>query len=540
MDAIINQPHIAASRIKLRSSVLTAGRCRLILIALLALGFFSHLRYLTHDCPIDLAGDEAQYWDWSRQLDLSYYSKGPLVAYIIRASCHFLGETMLGVRFPALLLGMATTIVTYVLTARLFRSERLALGAVGLYYVVPMFVAGSVLMTIDPPFYFCWAAATLCAVLALFENRKWAWIGVGVFVGVGFLAKYAMFLWFAGLLIYMLLDPRRRERLLNAGPWISLFVATLFTIPVIIWNHHHNWVSLKHVAHQTGASGGGILKGNFFEFIGSQIGVLGLISIFMIGAIVSAFRQRRDAPFADQRRFLLVIGLSFFAFVSLSSLLAKAQVNWPAPAYFTLMILTAHFIATRMEVAERWRRWRGWFYATVIVGLVLSPLVHDVSMIFPLLKHTKISPASIDFMAKLRGWKILGDRVTIERDGLDDAGAFVLCDDYMQTAEMAFYVKGQPRTYYAGSYYISDPKRFTQYDMWPDRSLANNQLLLGHNAIYVGKGGELPTEIANAFARVKRLEAIPVIARGATVHTFKIWRCYNFRGMKRAPGMESF
>src|SRR5690242_19866156 len=65
---------------------LTPARCRLLLAIVLLLGFLGHLRYLTHDCPVDLSGDEAHYWDWSRQLDLSYYSKGPLVAWIIRAS----------------------------------------------------------------------------------------------------------------------------------------------------------------------------------------------------------------------------------------------------------------------------------------------------------------------------------------------------------------------------------------------------------------------------------------------------------------------
>src|SRR4051794_41194416 len=81
---------------------LTPWRCRVIFAALLVFGFVSHLRYLTHDCPIDLSGDEAHYWDWSRQLDLSYYSKGPLVAYLIRASCAAFGaDTMPAVRLPA-------------------------------------------------------------------------------------------------------------------------------------------------------------------------------------------------------------------------------------------------------------------------------------------------------------------------------------------------------------------------------------------------------------------------------------------------------
>src|SRR4029434_6896258 len=70
----------------------TPARARIILACLLGLGFLAHLNYLINNCPLDLSGDEAHYWDWSRQLDLSYYSKGPLVAYIIRASCAVVGD----------------------------------------------------------------------------------------------------------------------------------------------------------------------------------------------------------------------------------------------------------------------------------------------------------------------------------------------------------------------------------------------------------------------------------------------------------------
>src|SRR4051794_19909090 len=119
---------------------LTPGRCRLIVAAVLLLGFLGHLRYLTHDCPVDLSGDEAHYWDWSRKLDLSYYSKGPLVAYIIRASCTLVGrDVMWAVRLPALILAIGTGLVTYLLALKLFKSDRVALGAVLLNASVPMF-----------------------------------------------------------------------------------------------------------------------------------------------------------------------------------------------------------------------------------------------------------------------------------------------------------------------------------------------------------------------------------------------------------------
>src|SRR6202007_2711628 len=71
------------------------------------------LAYLAYGCPLDLAPDEAHYWDWSRNPDWSYYSKGPLVAYLIRAGCavaaplsvQLTGSEMLAVRLPAVLCG---------------------------------------------------------------------------------------------------------------------------------------------------------------------------------------------------------------------------------------------------------------------------------------------------------------------------------------------------------------------------------------------------------------------------------------------------
>ena len=57
------------------------GSAMLVVLAVALL----RVAYLAWTCPLDLAPDEAHYWDWSRHLDWSYYSKGPLVAWLIRA-----------------------------------------------------------------------------------------------------------------------------------------------------------------------------------------------------------------------------------------------------------------------------------------------------------------------------------------------------------------------------------------------------------------------------------------------------------------------
>src|SRR5713226_9840134 len=103
------------------------------------------IAYLVYHCPLDLAPDEAHYWDWSRHLDWSYYSKGPLVAYLIHAGCALVGPwsqqltatDMLAVRLPAVICGGLLLLSLYVLTTQVYGRERLALAVVAVALTSP-------------------------------------------------------------------------------------------------------------------------------------------------------------------------------------------------------------------------------------------------------------------------------------------------------------------------------------------------------------------------------------------------------------------
>src|SRR5687768_10768613 len=118
-----------------RMNVTSPWRYRVAALALILVAACLRIWYLAADCPLDLAPDEAHYWDWSRHLDWSYYSKGPLVAWLIRASCWLLGpwsasvagSEMLAVRMPAVVCGSLLLGGLYVLTVQTLRSERTAL-----------------------------------------------------------------------------------------------------------------------------------------------------------------------------------------------------------------------------------------------------------------------------------------------------------------------------------------------------------------------------------------------------------------------------
>src|SRR5947209_1632486 len=146
-----------------------------------------HVAYLVRDCPLDLAPDEAHYWDWSRHLDWSYYSKGPLVAWLIRASCAIFGEwseqhtgsLMFAIRLPAVVCGSLLLVSLYILTVQVFARPRLGLAVVSGALTLPTIAAGSTLMTIDSPYTCCWGWALVLAHRAVFTRSGWAWEATG-------------------------------------------------------------------------------------------------------------------------------------------------------------------------------------------------------------------------------------------------------------------------------------------------------------------------------------------------------------------------
>jgi hypothetical protein len=520
-------------------ALLTPFRCRLIFVLLMVLNFYGSWRYLTHHCPIDLSGDEAQYWGWSRHPDLCYYSKGPMVAYIIRASCHFLGDTMPAVRLPALLFAIGTSVCTYWLTRKLFGSDRLALGAVLIGGIVPMYAAGGMLMTIDPPLFFFWALATCLASVAIFDGKRWAWPAAGIVAGLGVLTKYAMLLWPPFVLLFLIVDPVSRAKLGSAGPWVMTIISLVFLTPVMIWNARHGWVSFQHVATQTS---GGFGHGDLFPFLAAQVAVINpALAALMLAAVVYAMFL--NDPRRQSLQFLVCIGGFMFLACLLDSAVAKVQVNWPAPAYFTLMILTAYFIAAMWDVA------RGWFIAALVFGIAMQPVVRDMTMLYPLAgwldRHHPRKPRegtpqswvhSLDAEYKFRG---IADPFAKSVDAelaKMPAGSFVLCEAYEDASEMEFYLQGHPKTYFAGSYWTAPfpiRRRWTQFDIWPDRSL-DQPALIGHDAIYIGFAGYAP--LKQSFASMEKLPDIVVTVNGMQVQRFAVWKCLGFTGMHRPGG----
>ncbi len=246
---------------------------------------------LVHIGNVGLMPDEAYYHEWSQRLDWWYFSKGPGIAFIMRIGTALFGHTEFGVRFFAPIFGLATTLLMHWLAKRIY-DARVAFWTVIVMSVSPIFNAGALLMTIDAPSIFFWAAS-LCTIWLALEKSpafSWWWVFTGLLTGLGFLCKMTNAAFFASVLLLIVMTPRYRGELISRGFWSMLLVFLPFLIPFVTWNSARGWPTTTHLAARGGldAPWWDFDFTAFGEFVAFQFGVYSPFIFFtMMMALVA-------------------------------------------------------------------------------------------------------------------------------------------------------------------------------------------------------------------------------------------------------------
>ena len=173
--------------------------------------------------PADLYPDEAQYWFWAQHPAFGYYSKPPLVAWLIALTTGVFGDSEFAIRLSAPLLHAGVAAFVYGVGSRLY-DARIGLWSALAYASLPGASVSAFIISTDAPLLLCWAAALYAFIRARNEAGWGWWIAVGVACGLGLLAKYAMSYWMLSALGYVLAlrDERRHLRPLRAALGIGL------------------------------------------------------------------------------------------------------------------------------------------------------------------------------------------------------------------------------------------------------------------------------------------------------------------------------
>ncbi len=529
------------------------------LIANFALVFLTVAR-LFLSATMELSPDESYYYLWSQRLDWAYYSKGPGVALAIKLGTLLFGPTELGVRLLSPFLALGTSLLIFWLTNRLYGLTA-GLWATVLVNSLPIFNVGATVMTIDPLSIFFWVAALCAFWLALERAHKLSgwWLVSGLLVGAGFLCKYTNAFQILSMLLVLLVVRRHRPHLWRGGVFLLLIGFSPGLIPPLLWNVSHAWVTANHLLDRGGLTNSAGWQP--FDILTYLLMHFGVYSPFIfLGMTIAAGAAIKAARNHFRPLFLLCFAAPIILFYFGLSLKQVGEVNWTAPGFVTLGILTAGYWSERISLSVAAQRWS---FAAVILslGMTVALLCSD------LLRSAGVPwPYALDPGTRLRGWKSAATeldavRKKFERDHPELGPVFLIANKYGTAAALAFYLPDKrtegpahPPIYTPESQDITN-----QFAFWPryDEHLlpegeplprmqeklefteeAGINPFMGRTALFItddvspdGISPKSPHEVERGFGRFARLGDIVIERHDEKIRVLRIFACYRYKGL---------
>ena len=330
----------------IRPALAIVGAITLLRVALLAV------------TPLDLFVDEAQYWLWGQDLAFGYYSKPPLIGWVIRAVTELAGsDATFWVRLPGPLLHAGTALVLGRIAVGLFGARAGVVTAAG-YITLPMVALASIFISTDTVMFLPLALALAGYMTLLQRPGAGLALGMGLCLGLAFLAKYAAVYYLICAGLAALIVPGARPRARDMGFVVLAFVVTIS--PNLIWNAVNGFTTLEHTLDNADwvrdpATRAGLNLSGLAEFLASQFAVFGPV---LFGALLwaTARLRRLSAP----RQVLVVFAIPIVAFVCVQAVLSNAYANWAAAAYLAGSVLVLPWLSRR------------WLWASFAVNGALS------------------------------------------------------------------------------------------------------------------------------------------------------------------------
>jgi 4-amino-4-deoxy-L-arabinose transferase-like glycosyltransferase len=283
----------------------------------------------------DLVFDEAQYWSWSRELDFGYFSKPPLIAWIIRGTTELCGNSEACIRsFPPVFYAIASWFVF--LTGRALYGARAGFWAAIVFATLPVTAFLAAAVTTDVPLLLFWSIALYLWTM-LIERKSMAWaVALGLTIGIGLLAKYAMIYFPLGMACHAIFSADAREALRGRRAPVIAIIALALIAPNLYWNYAHGFVTFHHTGANAAWHRHVAHLWRFVQFLLYQLGLYDPVVVpMLLWLTVLAIRGRTDRRVV----MLLAFSLPILMLITVQALISRTHANWTAPVAVAASIL---------------------------------------------------------------------------------------------------------------------------------------------------------------------------------------------------------
>ena len=310
----------------------------------------------------DLYVDEAQYWSWAQHPAWGYFSKPPLIAWLIGLSQSVCGSGEACIRTPSTLAWAVTAAAVGGVGLTLYgRQVGFWTGLSAL--LAPGAAYSARIISTDAPLLAFWSLALLAFVrLRAGGGPAWGVLLAAAF-GLGLLSKYAMAWFLACLLLAAVVDPVSRRALRRPPVWGGLLVGAAMLAPNLAWQAAHGLATLKHTAGNV-ASGGGRTPGldDGLSFIAAQFALAG--PVIFAAVCVAAWLWARGRPIGSPDRLLLAFSAPVLLLLIVLAFITRANANWAATGLVAVFVLGPALLLRRGR--------RGWLIGGLAFGLLIQ------------------------------------------------------------------------------------------------------------------------------------------------------------------------
>ncbi len=378
-----------------------------------------------YDLPYDFYFDEAYYWFWSKNLSFGYYSKPPMIAWIIKLSSLLCKESEFCIKLPSSILYFLSSIFIY-LSAKELYDEKTAFYSSVLFFTLPSVFLSSVIISTDSVFLFFWSLSLYLFIKALKSDKLTIWVLLGASVGLGLLSKYTMILFALGAIFYAAFF--KRELFKKAGIYITAFVSFLIFLPNLVWNFQNGFVTFLHTKDNADIREFALHFDKMAEFLASQLGVFGPLFFILLLYLLFGFKKRkRDSGYA--LLWFFITPLLFL--ITVISVLSRAHANWSAPIYIAASILVARYLIERSKI----------FLLNIFIGLniLLGISIYRFDTITALL-NVELNSKN-DPYKKVRCWRESAEEI---EKVIRTKKATPIFDERMSMSEFIYYLNPHP------------------------------------------------------------------------------------------------
>ena len=303
-------------------------------LALTVLTLFILKIFAINFTNFDLFGDEAQYWLWSRSLDYGYYSKPPLLAWVISVYTVFIGNSFIALKLLPSLIYFLIAWSVYKLCKNIGLGKDESITCSLIFLFIPAVSFSTFIISTDILLLLFWTLSLneLLKIKIYPELKKF--VLLGIFLGLAFLSKYAAIYFLICLALYVVLDKDFRNLFVKNyyGFFISLICLFIILLPNIFWNFKNGWITLQHTSDNANFNNLDFSFVRGIEFL--------IIQIIMVGPLlfVGAITNIKKLKLVRESNFLLVFSIPIFIIVLIEAIIVRANANWAAPALVTFFI----------------------------------------------------------------------------------------------------------------------------------------------------------------------------------------------------------